>query len=86
MTWTSTAGAARWLQSMSESYHQPKPNTLWAGAESLNQIVGCVVSIVRGVSLIQWLGPHLSANTWQAQPDHRPSRPVGMSLTYLNGC
>jgi len=52
-----------------------KPNTLWAGAESLNQ--NRRLPDENLVSLVQWLGPHRTAKrTWQAQPDHRPSREI----------
>jgi len=38
------------------------PNTLWAGAESLNLNRRLPSRVIETVSLFQWLGPHLSAS------------------------
>ena len=57
-----------------------KPNTLWAGAESLNNVVG------RGMETAFESRPMVRpAPDRQARLDHRP-RLKSASLTYLNGC
>jgi hypothetical protein len=64
-------------ESMSESDRQPNTKHLWAGAESLNKIVGCLVSaafLAHPISLFQWLGPHLSAS-WREPSSVRLSKP-----------
>jgi hypothetical protein len=60
-----------------------KPNTLWAGAESLNQIVGRKMETSFESRPMDRPAPdrHLGG---KAQPEHRPRNFV--SLTYLNGC
>lgn len=61
-----------------------QPNTLWAGAESLNLNRRLQSPVIELVSLAQWLGPHRLANT--GKPNQTLGRETFVSLTYLNGC